>query len=278
MAAALDPDLILLDVELPTQSGVVTATRILAAKPTSRILYLSGHRSWDVLEAALVVGARGYVLKPHAGAELLPAMAAVVRGRRFLSAVLGGRAVTEDGAPEPHSHEATFHESDQALLGEFEAFAAAALSRGKSVIGVGDGARRQALVEGLRSRGIDIARAITDGRFRMTEADEILRPMMIDGMPDETRFWQSAMRLALGAARASRQDPPAIAGFGDGAHSLCLEGNVEAGMRTEQLWDEFARTFNMDILCGYLGQPDACTYYDVVCSTHTAAHAVKGRC
>ncbi len=119
MAAALDPDLILLDVELPTQSGLDSATRILAANPASRILYLSGHRSWEVIEAALVGGGRGYVLKPYAGTELLPAMAAVVAGRRYLSTVLGGRPVSQDGRPLPHVHEAAFHQTDQALLCEY---------------------------------------------------------------------------------------------------------------------------------------------------------------
>ena len=106
----------------------------------------------------------------------------------------------------------------------------------------------------------------------MLDTGEVLQPMMVDGMPDETRFWQGAIRLALGAARASRQDPPAIAGFGDGAQSLCRAGNTEAGIRIEQLWDEFARTFNADVLCGFVGRPEECTYYEEICSTHTAAH------
>lgn len=275
MAAALDPDLILLDVELPTLSGVAAAARILADNPTSRILYLSGHRAWVVVEAALVAGARGYVLKPYAGLELLPAMAAVVAGRRYISTVLGGRAVLPDGTPTPHVHEAAFHQSERTLLADYEAFAAGALSRGKAVIGVGDAARRLALVGALRLRGIDIDRAIKEGRFRMLETGEVLQPMIVDGMPDETRFWQDAIRLALGAARASRQDPPAIAAFGDDAQALCHGshgGNSDAGIRIEQLWDEFARTFNVDVLCGYVGRPEECTYYDAICATHTAAH------
>src|SRR6185369_265488 len=53
LASALQPDLILLDIELPTISGIETAARIRAAHPTASILFLSGHGSWDVVEAAL---------------------------------------------------------------------------------------------------------------------------------------------------------------------------------------------------------------------------------
>ena len=183
MAAAAVPDLILLDLELPSLSGIDTAARIFAANPSSHILYLTGHSSWEVVEAALVGGARGYVVKPYAALELLPAMAAVGAGRRFVSAVLGGRAPSACGQPTPHVHEAAFHQNDRTLLAEYEAFAAAALSRGKAVIGAGDAACRHALVDGLRLRGIDIARAIEEGRFRMLDTVEMLRPMMVDGMP-----------------------------------------------------------------------------------------------
>ena len=270
MAAAAVPDLILLDLELPSLSGIDTAARIFAANPSSHILYLTGHSSWEVVEAALVGGARGYVVKPYAALELLPAMAAVGAGRRFVSAVLGGRAPSACGQPTPHVHEAAFHQNDRTLLAEYKAFAAAALSRGKAVIGAGDAARRHALVDGLRLRGIDIACAIEEGRFRMLDTVEMLRPMMVDGMPDETRFWEGAMPLALRAARASRQDPPAIAAFGDSAQSLYHDGNIEGAIRLEQLWDDFARTVNAEIFCGYVGRLEQ-RAFDVIRSTHTAA-------
>src|SRR5687768_3286838 len=154
LAAKTVPDVILLDLELPTLSGIDAAARILAANPSARILYLTGHRSWEVVEAALVGGARGYVLKPYTALELLPAISAVVAGRRFVSTALGGRTLLDSGQPTPHRHEAAFHQSDQTLLAEYESFAAAALSRGKAVIGIGDAARRHALVDGLRLRGI----------------------------------------------------------------------------------------------------------------------------
>jgi DNA-binding NarL/FixJ family response regulator len=69
----LKPDVILLDVELPTLNGLEAARRILARDASARILFLTAHRSWDIAAAALGTGGSGYILKSEAGHELLPA-------------------------------------------------------------------------------------------------------------------------------------------------------------------------------------------------------------
>jgi DNA-binding NarL/FixJ family response regulator len=84
-ARALRPDLILLDVSLPSLNGIEAAQRILAENPALRILFLSEHRSCEIVHAALATGARGYVVKADAARELLSAMEAVVGGRSFTS-------------------------------------------------------------------------------------------------------------------------------------------------------------------------------------------------
>src|SRR5262245_16827029 len=84
-ARTLRPDLILLDVSLPSLNGIEAARRILAENPASRILFLSEHRSFEIVDAAIAAGARGYVAKADAGNELLTAMEAVVDGRSFTS-------------------------------------------------------------------------------------------------------------------------------------------------------------------------------------------------
>jgi len=88
-AAAVKPDLILLDIELPIQNGIAAAREILAADPRSRILFISGHCSAAIVGVALETGARGYLLKSDAY-QLVDAMDAVARGHRFLSNGLTG--------------------------------------------------------------------------------------------------------------------------------------------------------------------------------------------
>ena len=87
-AEELQPDLILLDIGLPTLNGIEAARRIRKVSPASRILFVSENCSADIAEEALSTGASGYVVKSDAGGELLPAVKAVLEGRRFISASL----------------------------------------------------------------------------------------------------------------------------------------------------------------------------------------------
>jgi len=84
-AEELRPDLILLDIGLPTLDGVEAAHRISNVVPSATILFLSQETDADVVAAALSNGAGGYVLKLDANRELLPAVESVLRGQRFIS-------------------------------------------------------------------------------------------------------------------------------------------------------------------------------------------------
>jgi len=82
-ATELHPDLILLDIGLPTLDGIETARQIRKISPTSRILFVSQESCADVVERALGTGAGGYVIKSHAAKELLPAIRSVLEGKPF---------------------------------------------------------------------------------------------------------------------------------------------------------------------------------------------------
>src|SRR6201984_429093 len=81
----LQPDLIILDIGLPTLNGIDAARRIRKVAPHSKILFLSQESSTDVAHEALDLGARGYVVKAHARREVLVAVEAVHQGRQFVS-------------------------------------------------------------------------------------------------------------------------------------------------------------------------------------------------
>lgn len=83
-AEELKPDLILLDVGLPTINGIEAARRILKHNPESKIIFLSQESSADVVGEALGLGARGYVLKTRAARDLLTAVEAVISEKQFV--------------------------------------------------------------------------------------------------------------------------------------------------------------------------------------------------
>ena len=87
-AQELQPDLILLDIGLPTINGIEVARRIRDQAPNSKILFLTENRCVEVVQEALRTGALGYVAKSDAATELLPALDAVRQGKQFVSARL----------------------------------------------------------------------------------------------------------------------------------------------------------------------------------------------
>jgi DNA-binding NarL/FixJ family response regulator len=88
-AVELQPDLILLDIGLPSLNGVEAAREIRRLSSESKIIFLSQESSADVVQEALSLGAQGYVVKIKAGSELLTAMEEVFLGKTFVSSSIG---------------------------------------------------------------------------------------------------------------------------------------------------------------------------------------------
>jgi DNA-binding NarL/FixJ family response regulator len=84
-ADELKPDLILLDIGLPSLSGIEAARQIRELSPESKIIFVSQESSADVVQEALSLGAWGYVVKTRAGHELLAAVESVLLGKPFVS-------------------------------------------------------------------------------------------------------------------------------------------------------------------------------------------------
>lgn len=86
----LQPDLILLDIGLPTLNGIEAAEQIRKVSPRSKIVFLSENIVPEVVREALRVGGCGYVVKSDAGGDLVAALEAAIAnkqfvGRRFLA-------------------------------------------------------------------------------------------------------------------------------------------------------------------------------------------------
>ena len=84
-AEELKPDLILLDLGLPTLNGIEAARRIRKLVPESKIIFVTQESSADVMQECLSLGAWGYVVKTRVASELLAAVEAVISGKQFIS-------------------------------------------------------------------------------------------------------------------------------------------------------------------------------------------------
>jgi DNA-binding NarL/FixJ family response regulator len=88
--AKLPPDLILLDIGLPTLNGIEVVRRIRDLAPKSKVLIVSQYAFADVMQEAFSLGVCGYIDKSDAERELLPAVEAVIQGKKFVSRRLAG--------------------------------------------------------------------------------------------------------------------------------------------------------------------------------------------
>jgi DNA-binding NarL/FixJ family response regulator len=94
MCRQTNPDLVVMDINLPGLNGIEAAGEITRHCAHTRVLMLSMHDDEDSVMAAVRAGARGFVLKRACATELLDAMRAVARGGTYFSAQVSDRLLS----------------------------------------------------------------------------------------------------------------------------------------------------------------------------------------
>jgi DNA-binding NarL/FixJ family response regulator len=97
LIADLQPDVAILDLQMPDLGGLEVARRVREQAPGTRVIILSMHGDEPFVREALRHGVLGYVLKGTATNDLVAAVRAVAMGKRFLSGSLGERVFDADG-------------------------------------------------------------------------------------------------------------------------------------------------------------------------------------
>ena len=97
-AAELLPDVVLMDVKMPTVNGIEAARRIRAAQPSVRVLMLTESEDEEDLYAALRAGATGYLLKEVGIDEIGGAIRAVAAGQALVSPAMTTKLLSEFNA------------------------------------------------------------------------------------------------------------------------------------------------------------------------------------
>jgi two-component system, NarL family, response regulator NreC len=95
LAASLKPDVVVMDVGMPVLSGIEATQTIVTQNPTVAVVILSMHADESYVMRALKAGARGYLLKDSAAADLIGAIQAISQGKSFFSPKVS-RILAED--------------------------------------------------------------------------------------------------------------------------------------------------------------------------------------
>jgi CheY-like chemotaxis protein len=298
LAHALQPHLVLLDIGIPKLNGIESARRIRELVPQSIILFVSQESSVEVVQGAFNGGASGYVVKMEAGRELMAAVSAVLRGERFVGRRFAGHNFTEasvaptragtgdnqvfaglqrQAAEIGRRHEAGFYSDDASLVDGFTQFIETALRARDAVIVIATELHRASLISRLQARGIDIGTAIEERRYIALDAARTLSTIMVDNMPDPARLLKVAGDLIRSADQAAKGEHPHVVVCGEAAPFLWAQGNAEAAVRLEQLWDEIARSYDLRVFCGYqravFQSEMGSDVFDRLCAAHSAVHS-----
>jgi CheY-like chemotaxis protein len=91
-AGELEPDLVIMDVNLPGLSGINAAMQIRQARQAAKILFFTVHDSEEVLREIVDVGAHGYVAKSRASQDLVEAVRIVLGGKTFFPSMVAAAA------------------------------------------------------------------------------------------------------------------------------------------------------------------------------------------
>jgi DNA-binding NarL/FixJ family response regulator len=81
----LKPDLLIVDISMPVLNGIEAIRRLREAGSTAIVVFLTVHDDPDFAQAAIAVGASGYVIKPRMASDLIPAIKEALAGRSFVS-------------------------------------------------------------------------------------------------------------------------------------------------------------------------------------------------
>jgi CheY-like chemotaxis protein len=281
-AQQLQPDLILLDIGLPTLNGIAAARRIREVAPSSRILFVSANRSPDIAQEALSTGAGGYLAKSDAGRELLLGVKTVLERKRFVSASLAGHDFAESTDVVPFRaqkkirHEVQFYADDAGFVDGFARFIEAELRAGTAVIVVASESHQAKLLHRLIADGLNMATEIEQGSCIQLDAADTLSRFMVNDSLDPVLFKKLAGNLIMEAAKGAKGEHRRVAVCGEGVHILFASGNLEATIALERMWDEIAQHDEVEVLCGYFrsafASDESVSTLERVCAEHSAVH------
>lgn len=240
-----------------------------------------------MVQEALALGALGYVVKAHAGSELLTAVGAVLGGRQFISSGLSGHPFTDATNPQAsrfrtqagspiagtqkkeivRNHEVEFYSDDASFLAGLTRFVETALEAGSKVIVVATESHRSGLLRGLQARGVDTAAAAQQERLLLLDAAQALSTFMENAGPSRERFLSTVAPLI----RCAEIEHKRVELFGEMVALLCADGRMKAAIELERLGNELAQTHPVFIRCAYpmteelKGEP-----YAAICAEHSA--------
>jgi PAS domain S-box-containing protein len=171
------------------------------------------------------------------------------------------------------AHVVQFYKDDQFLIDTLGRFIGTTLGAGESAIVIASESHLEDLEFRLAARGLDIAAIRETGRYIVLHAAETLSSFMVDGLPDAVRFADIiGTQITRASANAEVQGRP-VALFGEMVAILWANGQHEAAIVLEKLWNELGRNHSFHLRCCYplvhFGNKDDGVPFLKICAEHS---------
>jgi DNA-binding NarL/FixJ family response regulator len=263
----LQPDIAILDVTMPILDGFETTRELRSHGSTTKIILLTMHESDELVNNAIRSGAQGYVPKTYSH-HLANAIDHVLADRVFVPSLT---SLSENVGS---AHTVHFHMNDQSYLDNASQLVGATLRSGESIVVAGTEQTRTGIAQRLEARGIDLTAMMSQGQYIAMDAAESLSQFMRNGRPDADGL--ADIVASLDRLRVSTANPQArLTVFGEMAALLYRDGNIEASVEVERIWNALTRSLQFLTICSY---PVACFQTGAsgkvlpsVCGEHSAA-------
>jgi signal transduction histidine kinase len=144
-------------------------------------------------------------------------------------------------------HLVQYYEKEGFLYDRVTDFMSGGLQATDAAILIATRPHREGVESRLARKGVDLTELTAGGRYHALDARETLSRFMVDGRPDPHRFANTigpVIRTARGSDRR-------VLAFGEMVALLWAEGNRDAAIRLEELWNDLARREAFALLCAY---------------------------
>jgi hypothetical protein len=179
--------------------------------------------------------------------------------------------------PLPAQHHAVrFYDNDKSLAQIVAEFLSDGLAAGNPGIVIATPAHRGAILKELTARSLDVVELQRSGDLVLADAKEALSSFLTNGKPDAEAF-KSSMCEVINRACRGRPDCT-VRIYGEMVDVLWQDGQQEAAIRLETLWNQLANTEAFSLLCGYaMGHFYKDANFQEVCRHHTHVVSADGK-
>jgi hypothetical protein len=177
--------------------------------------------------------------------------------------------------PPAHHHAVRFYDNDKSLAQIVAQFLSEGLAAGLPAIVVATPAHRGAILKELAATSLDLVGLQRADDLIFLDAEETLSIFMRDGKPDPEAFGNGMYEVIRRACRGRLDCTIRI--YGEMVDVLWKNGQQEAAIDLEMLWNQLAVTHAFSLLCGYaMGHFYKDAQFQDICRQHTHVVSADG--